>query len=86
MFLYMKGKNGLGVKNVALLYGGEVVGSNAHEGLAFDPPSNNLWDLNVTKNAEHRKVTVEADVRGDGGVDSNGRILVYGRGYGHFRT
>jgi hypothetical protein len=77
MFIYGKGKNGLKVKNVELKIGSKSEGIDDHEGLAFDPPKENIWTINVGDYAGSKEIWVEADVAGDGGVDSEGHIYLY---------
>jgi hexosaminidase len=77
IFVYEKGKNGLKIKNVELKIGGVSEGIDTHEGLAFDPPKDNIWTFDVKHVAGNQQILVEADVSCDGGVDSEGRIYVY---------
>jgi hypothetical protein len=77
IFVFAKGKHGLKIKNVELVIGGKSAGIDPHEGLAFDPAKDNIWNISAHGSAKQEAILVEADVCGDGGVDSDGRIYVY---------
>jgi hexosaminidase len=76
-FIYCSGKNGLKVKNVHLTCSGFEAGSDEHEGLAFDPPKDNIWKIHSKVPGVIGPVIIEAEVCGDGGVDTTGRIYIY---------
>jgi hexosaminidase len=77
MFVYTSGQHGLKVKNVKLFIGGYEIGSDDHEGLAFEPSEANIWSIHTTGIAGSQEVVIAADIQGDGSTDSNGRVLIY---------
>ena len=76
-FFFTHGENSLSVKNVKLVYDGEVVGSDDHEGTAGpDPTDNCLYHIRANGQSPNR-IVISADVKAIGGTDSNGIVSVY---------
>jgi hypothetical protein len=76
-FVFQKGQNALRVNNVKLYVTGTLAGSDNHEGVAFDPPVQNIWTIKTTVTGAQKKVYITANVSCDGGSDSNGKIYLY---------
>jgi hypothetical protein len=77
IFVYTGGENALHVRNVKLYVNDQVVGVDAHEGIAFEPCHDNVWKFEVKSGAKNQPIKIEAEVRCEGGTDSNGEIFVY---------
>jgi hypothetical protein len=76
-FVYESGANGIQIKNVKLFIDGVLAGTDTHEGIAFDPPTANIWTTAVNVSGTGKKAYITANVQGISGSDSNGKIYVY---------
>jgi hexosaminidase len=76
-FVYERGKNALKVNNVKLWVAGSLAGGDDHDGVAFDPPQNNIFRITTIISSLNRQVYITANVSCDGGSDSNGKVYVY---------
>lgn len=77
-FIKTGGANNLKVKNVKILVNGEQVAIDIHEGTAsFLPNYSAFFDFKLAKAVPtNGKVELVAEIRGDGGVDCEGELLV----------
>jgi hexosaminidase len=76
-FVFRAGKNPLRINGVKVYVADSIVGSDTHEGVAFDPPEKNIWTFTSRVEAGTKKTIVRANVSCSGGSDSSGSIFVY---------
>ncbi|OHT05298.1 Beta-hexosaminidase [Tritrichomonas foetus] len=78
IFMYTEGENKLKVRNVKLLINNAVVGTDSHEGEAFDPPTSNTYSFYLSSDpAPGSKIEITAEVMTVDGTDSNGKVFIY---------
>jgi hexosaminidase len=75
-FQYTSGAFRLDVDGIEILADGVVVGSDAHYGRTGAENVDNVWKVALKGVAKGAKVEIRAKVRGDGGGDTNGDIVV----------
>ena len=76
-FQYTAGHHRLDVRRVRLV-SGDVQLIDKHFGFAGEPSRNNVWFFNIPDDAKATEWELIAEVRGNGGTDSNGVINVSG--------
>lgn len=76
-FIYMRGRHRLMMRNVALLENGAEIGKDAKAGAAGCQPPYFDYTFAVPAVKSGAVYTLKAEVRGDGGKDSNGTICVF---------
>ncbi len=79
-FIYLRGKHRLMMRNVALLENGVELGKDQKSGTAGANPAIFDYAINVPACKVGAVFTLRADVRSDGGNDSNGVICVFPAG------
>ncbi len=75
-FQYTSGAFRLDVDGIEILANGVVIGSDSHYGRTGAENVDNVWKVTLTGVPAGAKVEIWAKVRGDGGGDTNGDILV----------
>jgi len=75
-FAYTKGAHRLAIRTVELLAGGKVVSADQHDGVTGKLHSGNTYTLAIPPSAPGTAFTLRAEVRSEGGTDSNGEILI----------
>ena len=75
-FQYTSGAFRLDVDGIEILADGKVVATDAHYGRTGNEHIDNVWKVALKGLTKGAKVEVRAKVRGDGGGDTNGDILV----------
>ena len=75
-FQYTSGAFRLDVDGLEVLADGKVVGADAHFGRTGAEDVRNVWHVTLKGVSAGAKVEIRAKVRGDGGGDTNGDILV----------
>lgn len=78
-FQYTTGHHRLDIKNVRLV-SGELELLDKHFGFAGEPSRNNVWFFSIPRVTAELPWQLIAEVRGNGGTDSNGIINVSGPG------
>ncbi|MDX9869075.1 MAG: beta-N-acetylhexosaminidase, partial [Kiritimatiellia bacterium] len=81
-FIYMRGKHRLMMRNVALLENGIEIAKDTRRGTAGANPVLSDYVFTVPAVKAGAVYTLRADVRSDGGNDSNGVICVFPAGLG----
>ena len=77
-FVWKGGRNGLRVRNVKLVVDGTVASTDAHESVAFDTmTSENIYSLTTQQISNKKVVAVTAEVKGEGGSDTQGAMYCY---------
>lgn len=77
-FVHTGGTNSLKMKNVQLKFGGQVVASDDHEGIAQAiGGDNNAYSFQVSSTPGSSKVTVSADVQCIDGSNTRGKVVFY---------
>jgi hexosaminidase len=79
-FIYTGGKDPLTVSDVRLFINGVQAGADAHEGVAYETSSDNIWNIRTSISAENKRsyTSTIANVVYYGRGDSSGKIYVYG--------
>jgi hexosaminidase len=75
-FQYSGGGHRLDMRKVELLAGAAVVASDDHEGRTGSSDDRNVYGFNVPALVPGATYTLRAEVRSDGGSDSNGDIFI----------
>ena len=76
-FIKTGGKHNLNVKNVRVLVNGEQWGYDFHTGTAsLDPNYSAFFEFTFEKDAGDAEIELVAEIRGDGGTDTQGDIVV----------
>ena len=76
-FRYEKGRHRLDIRNVRL-QAGELELDDRHTGFAGEKHRNNVWHFSLPKDAPTKGWRLVAEIRGNGGTDSQGRITISG--------
>ena len=79
-FQYTGGGCRLDMKDVVLLANGVEAARDGHEGRTGGSNVDNIYTLAVPAQKAEAKYTLKANVRSDGGTDSNGEVLVRAMG------
>ena len=74
-FLYQSGGHRLHVRKVAVLFGDTVVAHDDHEGRTGNEHVDNTWRLKIPEPPLNTPLKLRAEVRTDGGNNSNGVIF-----------
>jgi hexosaminidase len=75
-FQYTSGAHRLDVDGIEILADGAVVATDSHFGRTGGENVDNVWHVSLSGIAKGAKIEIRAKVRGDGGGDTNGDILV----------
>ena len=75
-FLYQSGGKRLHARSVAVLFGDTVVARDDHEGRTGNEHVGNTWRLKIPEPPLNTPLKLRAEVRTDGGDDSNGVIFL----------
>lgn len=75
-FQYTSGSFRLDIDGLEVLADGKVVGADSHYGRTGVEHVDNVWKVSLKGVAKGAKVEIRAKVRGDGGGDTSGDILV----------
>jgi hexosaminidase len=75
-FQYTSGAFRLDIDGIEILVNGAVVGADAHYGRTGAENVDNVWHVALKGITPGTKIEIRAKVRGDGGGDTNGDILV----------
>lgn len=75
-FLYSSGEHRLDIGWVELLQNGQVVARDEHPGFTGGATKDNIYSLKLPRFVTGAKYTLRANVRADGGNDSNGDIWI----------
>ena len=76
-FQYTKGRHRLDIRNVRL-ESGKIKLKDGHFGFTGNQNRNNVWFFSIPKNAPKTGWKLIADIQGNGGTNSHGRITVSG--------
>ncbi len=76
LFQYTSGAFRLDIDGIEILVDGKVVATDAHFGRTGNEHVDNVWKVKLPAVQSGSKVEIRAKVRGDGGGDSNGDIVV----------
>lgn len=76
VFAFRGGRHWLAIRSVELLANGKVVASEQRDGVAGSINASNTYRLNIPPAVPGTAYTLRAEVRAEGGTDSNGEILI----------
>lgn len=76
LFQYTSGAFRLDIDGIEILANGQVIGSDTHYGRTGNEHVDNVWKVKLGAIPSGAKIELRAKVRGDGGGDSNGDIVV----------